>query len=168
MNSFVAIAKGDAERVEQAIFVSPFVQIFTPSSGRLVFLRPLSKSRGQRQRAAIPISYPHRVSVKQQQGSDKEIMKDKLPETSREKQKLFSRIRRLGGQITAVERAVSEGDECADILMLLAAIRGGVNSLMAEILEDHIRLHVTHPNRGTDSPEELTEDLISLVRAYLK
>jgi len=95
-------------------------------------------------------------------------MKDKLPEISREKQKLFSRIKRLSGQISAVERAVAEGDECADILMLLAAIRGGVNSLMAEILEDHIRLHITHPNRAPDSPEELTEDLISLVRAYLK
>ncbi|SPF39699.1 conserved hypothetical protein [Candidatus Sulfotelmatobacter kueseliae] len=92
-------------------------------------------------------------------------MQDKLPEISNEKQKLFSRIKRLGGQITAVERAVAEGDECADILMLLAAIRGGVNSLMAEILEDHIRLHITHPDPGTDSPEELTEDLISLVRA---
>ena len=39
---------------------------------------------------------------------------------------------------------------------------------MEEILEDHIRLHITHPNSGTKSPEELTEDLISLVRAYLK
>jgi DNA-binding FrmR family transcriptional regulator len=95
-------------------------------------------------------------------------MKDKLPEISKEKQKLLSRIKRLGGQIDAVERSVTEGDECADILMLLAAIRGGVNSLMAEILEDHIRLHITHPNSGTESPEELTEDLISLVRAYLK
>ena len=68
------------------------------------------------------------------------------------------------------------GDECADILMLLAAIRGGVNSLMAKILEDHIRLHITHPERGTVSNEELTgevtgeltEDLIGLERAYLK
>jgi DNA-binding FrmR family transcriptional regulator len=95
-------------------------------------------------------------------------MKDKALEVSKEKQKLFSRIRRLGGQISAVERAVADGDECADILMQLAAIRGGVNSLMAEILEDHVRLHITHPNRGVESPEELTEDLISLVRAYLK
>ena len=87
---------------------------------------------------------------------------------SKEKQKLVSRIKRLSGQITAVERAVADGDECADILMLLAAIRGGVNSLMAEILEDHVRLHITHPGRGAESPEELTEDLISLVRAYLK
>ena len=76
-------------------------------------------------------------------------------------------MKRLGGQIGAVERAVAEGDECADILMLLA-IRGGVNGLMAEILEDHIRLHITHPDRGPESPEERTEDLISWVRAYLK
>ncbi len=95
-------------------------------------------------------------------------MPKKLSEISKEKQKLFSRIRRLGGQISAVERAVAEGDECADILMLLAAIRGGVNSLMAEILEDHVRLHISHPDRHGESRQELTEDLISLVRAYLK
>lgn len=95
-------------------------------------------------------------------------MKDAPAKVSNEKQKLFSRIRRLSGQISAVERSVTDGDECADILMLLAAIRGGVNSLMAEILEDHIRLHITHPERRAESPEELTEDLISLVRAYLK
>ena len=100
--------------------------------------------------------------------TQKNATTDKIPEIPREKQKLLSRIKRLGGQIDAVERSVSEGDECADILMLLAAIRGGVNSLMAEILEDHIRLHVGRPNRGKESTEELTEDLISLVRAYLK
>jgi len=95
-------------------------------------------------------------------------MKDKNPEVPREKQKLLSRIKRLSGQIDAVERSVTAGEECADILMLLAAIRGGVNSLMAEILEDHIRLHITHPDRRTETSEELTEDLIGLVRAYLK
>jgi DNA-binding FrmR family transcriptional regulator len=77
-------------------------------------------------------------------------MKDKLPENPKEKQKLFSRIKRLSGQVAAVERAVTEGDECADIL------------------KDHVRLHIAHPNRGPGTREELTEDLISLVRAYLK
>lgn len=95
-------------------------------------------------------------------------MKEKIPDLSREKQKLFSRIKRLVGQVEAVERALSAGDDCADILMLLAAIRGGVNSLMAEFLEDHIRLHMMHPDHRTQSPEELTEDLVNLVRAYLK
>ena len=95
-------------------------------------------------------------------------MQDKAPVISKEKQKLLFRIKRIRGQFAAVERALTAGDECADILMLLAAIRGGVNGLMAEILEDHIRLHITAPNRGIESNEELTEDLISLVRAYLK
>jgi DNA-binding FrmR family transcriptional regulator len=95
-------------------------------------------------------------------------MKGQLPGNPKEVQKLLSRIKRLAGQIDAVERSVTAGDECADILMLLAAIRGGVNSLMAEILEDHIRLHITRPHRAPESTEELTEDLISLVRAYLK
>ena len=39
---------------------------------------------------------------------------------------------------------------------------------MAEILEDHIRLHMMNPHQKMDSPEELGEDLIALVRAYLK
>ncbi len=95
-------------------------------------------------------------------------MKDKIGNTSREKQKLSNRIARLRGQFAAVERALTAGDECADILMLLAAIRGGVNGLMAEILEDHIRLHMMNPDQKMDAPEELGEDLIGLVRAYLK
>jgi DNA-binding FrmR family transcriptional regulator len=95
-------------------------------------------------------------------------MQDRIPEISKEKQKLLFRIKRIRGQFAAVERALTAGDECADILMLLAAIRGGVNGLMAEILEDHIRLHMMNPDHAVDSPEELGEDLIGLVRAYLK
>ena len=95
-------------------------------------------------------------------------MQDKHPEISREKQKPLFRVKRLRGQFAAVERALTSGDECADILMLLAAIRGGVNGLMAEVLEDHIRLHMMNPDQRMDSPEELGEDLIALVRADLK
>jgi len=39
---------------------------------------------------------------------------------------------------------------------------------MAEILEDHIRLHMMNPDHEAESPEELGEDLVGLVRAYLK
>jgi DNA-binding FrmR family transcriptional regulator len=95
-------------------------------------------------------------------------MKDKISQSAKEKQKLLFRIKRIRGQFAAVERALEAGDECADILMLLAAIRGGVNGLMAEIMEDHIRLHMMNPDQKMDSPGELGEDLIGLVRAYLK
>jgi DNA-binding FrmR family transcriptional regulator len=52
--------------------------------------------------------------------------------------------------------------------MLLATVRGGINSLMAEVLEDHIRLHLLSGERSAAPPQELAEDMIDLVRAYLK
>jgi DNA-binding FrmR family transcriptional regulator len=86
----------------------------------------------------------------------------------KDKQKLVARIRRIRGQVDSIERSLSSGDDCADVLMLLANIRGGVNSLMAEVLEDHIRNHMMGPEKSPVPSVELAEDLIDLVRAYLK
>ena len=91
-----------------------------------------------------------------------------MTHTDRDKQKLVARIRRIRGQVDAIERSLSSGDDCADVLMLLANIRGGINSLMAEVLEDHIRLHMMNPDKGQFPSHEIAEDLIDLVRAYLK
>jgi len=67
----------------------------------------------------------------------------------------------------SVERALaSDNHDCGDVLMLLAAARGGINGLMAEVLEDHIRLHLFKDGHAPLTPE-LGEDLIDLVRAYL-
>jgi len=86
----------------------------------------------------------------------------------KEQQKLVARIKRIRGQVDSIERSLTGGDDCADVLMLLANIRGGINSLMAEVLEDHIRLHLLLPERKQGNPHELAEDMIELVRAYLK
>ena len=86
----------------------------------------------------------------------------------KEKQKLLARVKRIRGQVDSVERFLTGNDDCGDILMLLANIRGGVNSLMAEVLEDHIRLHMVSTDKPTPLSHEIAEDLIGLVRAYLK
>jgi DNA-binding FrmR family transcriptional regulator len=85
----------------------------------------------------------------------------------REKMKLLQRVRKLRGQLDAVERALNADQDCGDQLMLLAAVRGAVNSLMGEVLEDHIRFHLTSGSKEQIAPE-LAEDLIDLVHAYLK
>jgi DNA-binding FrmR family transcriptional regulator len=85
----------------------------------------------------------------------------------REKIKLLQRVRKLRGQLDAVERALLGDKDCGDQLMLLAAVRGGVNGLMGEVLETHIRFHLTDGSKEKIAPE-LAEDLIDLVRAYLK
>jgi DNA-binding FrmR family transcriptional regulator len=90
-----------------------------------------------------------------------------MSHVDREKAKLLSRVRKTRGQLDAVERALEGNQDCADILMLLAAVRGGVSGLMGEVLEDHIRDHLTDTSKERIAPE-LAEDLIDLVRTYLK
>lgn len=82
--------------------------------------------------------------------------------------RLVARIKRIRGQVESIERSLTSDDDCADVLMLLANVRGGIDSLMAEVLEDHIRLHMLTSDKNTMPSVELAEDLIGLVRAYLK
>jgi DNA-binding FrmR family transcriptional regulator len=91
-----------------------------------------------------------------------------MPQQDREKVKLLQRLRKVRGQLDAVERSLAADDEdCSGQLMLLAAVHGGVNGLMAEVLETHIRFHLADNAKEHISPE-LAEDLIDLVHAYLK
>lgn len=90
-----------------------------------------------------------------------------MPHRERETIKMVQRVRKLRGQLDAIERSLTEGADCGDQLMLLAAVRGGVNSLMGEVLETHIRFHLSSGGKDSLAPE-LAEDLIDLVRAYLK
>ena len=90
----------------------------------------------------------------------------------REKVKLLQRLKKLRGQLDAVERSLTADEDCGGQLMLLAAVRGGVNGLMGEVLETHIRFHLVDGAPIDGGKEqiapELAEDLIDLVRAYLK
>jgi DNA-binding FrmR family transcriptional regulator len=87
---------------------------------------------------------------------------------NKEKQKLVARIKRIHGQVEAIKRILATGDDCDDVLMRLATVRGGATSLMAEVLEDHIRHHLLSDTRRSAPPQELAEDMIDRVRAYLK
>ena len=90
-----------------------------------------------------------------------------MAQHDREKIKLLQRVRKLRGQLDAVERSLVADQDCGDQLMLLAAGRGVINGLMGEVLEDHIRFHLTGGSKEQIAPE-LAEDLIDLVHSYLK
>jgi len=87
--------------------------------------------------------------------------------TKREKLKLLNRVRRIRGQIEALERALEEEKGCADVLHLIVAARGAMNSLMTEVIEDHIRLHVVDAAKEAERARG-AEELIEAVQAYLK
>jgi DNA-binding FrmR family transcriptional regulator len=92
-----------------------------------------------------------------------------MAHTIKEKEKLILRVRRIRGQIEAVERALTNEQDCSDILQLITAARGAMNGLMAELLEDHVRFHVLDPKRKPSSEQALAADeLVDIVKAYLK
>lgn len=85
------------------------------------------------------------------------------------KQKLVLRSKRIRGQFEALERALDEGRECSEVLQIISAARGAVNSLMTELLEDHIRYHVLGSKRRPTSEQTLAADeVIDMVKTYLR
>jgi len=88
--------------------------------------------------------------------------------TIKEKTKLLNRVRRALGQVQALERAVEEEKGCTAVLHLVVAARGAMNSLMAEIIEDHIRMHVVDPDHERGARAKGAEELIEIVQAYLR
>lgn len=92
-----------------------------------------------------------------------------MSHTLREKEKLRLRVRRIRGQIDAIERALEEGKDCGDVLQLITAARGAMNGLMAELLEDHVRFHVLDPaKKATSEQTSAADELIDIVRSYLR
>jgi FrmR/RcnR family transcriptional regulator, repressor of rcnA expression len=87
--------------------------------------------------------------------------------TKREKMKLLNRIRRIRGQIEAVERALENERGCATVLHLIVGARGAMSGLMTEVIEDHIRLHVVDPTKDAERSRG-ADELIEAVQAYLK
>jgi FrmR/RcnR family transcriptional regulator, repressor of frmRAB operon len=86
-----------------------------------------------------------------------------------EKAKLLNRLRRLRGQIEAIERAVEAEDECAAVLQQATSCRGALDGFIAEVIEDHIREHIVDASAGPETRQALAaEELIEIVHQYLK
>ncbi len=87
----------------------------------------------------------------------------------RDKKKLIARARRIRGQVIAVEKALDEGKDCAQILQTIAACRGALDGLMSEVFEGHIRLHMVDPKKHpTSEQSRAIEELVDAAKAYLK
>lgn len=85
------------------------------------------------------------------------------------KAKLISRVRKIRGQLNAVENALNAERECGDTLMMISACRGAIKALMAEVIQGHIQQHVIDP-RHKPTAEQLAaaEELISVFKSYMR
>lgn len=79
------------------------------------------------------------------------------------------RTRRIAGQVQALLRALDEERECSEVLQLMSAARGAMNSLMVELLEGHVRDHVLSAGkRATRQQAAAADEVIEIVKSYLR
>jgi len=88
---------------------------------------------------------------------------------SKNRDKLLNRVKRLRGQIEAIQRSVEANEECARVLQQATACRGALDGFIVEMIEDHIREHVIDPKLGQKTAQALAADeLIDIVHQYLR
>jgi DNA-binding FrmR family transcriptional regulator len=88
--------------------------------------------------------------------------------TVKSKKQLLTRVRRIKGQAEALEKALEQETNCSAILQQIAAIKGAVNGLMTEVLEGHIREHLGAEDISPLQRSEDLEEVITVLRSYLK
>lgn len=81
---------------------------------------------------------------------------------------LIKRVKRIAGQVQALERELEADADCAKTLHLVAATRGAINGLMEEIIEDHARAHVADPTLSEEARSKGVEELLEAIRRYSK
>ncbi|PJI96040.1 DNA-binding FrmR family transcriptional regulator [Acidovorax sp. 69] len=92
-----------------------------------------------------------------------------MTHTIHQKPKLLARVRRIRGQVEALERALDAEKGCADILHQIAAVRGAMGGLMTEVLEQHVHTHIASPTITNDAERSQgANELIDVLRAYIK
>lgn len=91
-----------------------------------------------------------------------------MAHTIREKSKLLTRTRRLRGQVEAIERALEGEVGCIEVLQLIASVRGAINGLIAEVIADHLEVHVAHKSLSAQERRDGAVELMEVVRTYLK
>jgi len=92
-----------------------------------------------------------------------------MAHTIKDREKLIHRVRRLRGQLNAVEKALEGEHDCSQVLLNLSACRGAMDSLMAEIIEGHIRFHILDPEQKPSAEQKkAAQEVIDVVRRYLK
>jgi FrmR/RcnR family transcriptional regulator, repressor of frmRAB operon len=92
-------------------------------------------------------------------------MKNTANGLARRNQRITARLRRIQGQLAAIERSLVTDLDCTILLQRIAAARGAMSGLMAYLIEERLRTLQLDPKN--DDANEAIEEMIDVVRGYL-
>jgi DNA-binding FrmR family transcriptional regulator len=91
------------------------------------------------------------------------------------RQDVLHRVRRIAGQVAAVQRMIEQDRYCIDVLNQISAVRSALDALGLEILANHLESCVLesansseHPKAKTMKPEELITEVRSVVSRFVR
>ena len=85
-----------------------------------------------------------------------------------DKDKILARVRRIAGQVAAIERSVNANAPCSETLHLAAAVRGAIAGLLDELGEEHLVEHVAAPGLSDEERKLAATELAVLTRRHLR
>jgi DNA-binding FrmR family transcriptional regulator len=91
------------------------------------------------------------------------------------RRKTETRVKRICGQITGIQRMIEENRYCVDILNQISAVRSALDALGVELLTSHIETCVvghgsdtSHAKAKPMSPDKLLAELRTTLCRFLK
>ncbi|MDA8384132.1 MAG: metal/formaldehyde-sensitive transcriptional repressor [Betaproteobacteria bacterium] len=92
-----------------------------------------------------------------------------MSHTVRQKVKLLNRVRRIRGQVDAIERALEAEAGCEEVMHVIAGCRGALSGLLGEVVEAHIQSHLVKPLQAREPVSaDAAEVLVDVFRGYFK
>ena len=93
------------------------------------------------------------------------MKKQAHPEAEREALRL--RLRKIVGQLNAIDRMLVEDSDCAEILPQLVSARRAIKSLAEKLIHSHMQHCIEHARNQAEAKAKLRE-LLTVLKRYVE
>ena len=77
------------------------------------------------------------------------------------------RVRKIGGQLNAVQRMINEDRDCAEILLQIVSARRGLKSLAEKLIHSHAHYCIAGAHTPAEGRRKLRE-LLTVLERYVE
>ncbi len=85
----------------------------------------------------------------------------------KDNKKITTRLKKIMGQLSGVEKMILEDKYCIDIITQTSAIKSAISSLEDEMLESHLA-HCLHKESNKNKLEEMQKEIIKVYKLKRK
>lgn len=77
------------------------------------------------------------------------------------------RLRKISGQLNAIDRMLAEDRDCAETLTQLVSARRGIKSLAEKLIHSHLHHCIEGARNQTDAKKKM-RDLLTVLERYVE